>query len=235
MKYEPPKTQNKKKRSRKRCEVLWWNPPYSTNIKTRVGAKFLKLIDKHFPKSHPLNKVINRNSVKVSYRNAPNIKKIITAQNSKTIRESRNSEPKKTCNCPKTKICPVQGKCLEENVIYQTKVKTNNSEETYIGLTSNTFKSRLGNHRKAMKNEKYRHDTTLSLHIWELKDRNENFKIDWKIIGQAQPFSPISGICNLCTLEKYHILFNPEQATLNKREEFTNFCLHKRKLLLDKT
>ena len=154
MKYEPPKTQNKKKRSRKRCEVLWWNPPYSTNIKTRVGAKFLKLIDKHFPKSHPLNKVINRNSVKVSYRNAPNIKKIITAQNSKTIRESRNSEPKKTCNCPKTKICPVQGKCLEENVIYQAKVKTNNSEETYIGLTSNTFKSSLGNHRKAMKNEK---------------------------------------------------------------------------------
>ena len=78
-------------------------------------------------------------------------------------------------------------------------------------------------------------DTTLSLHIWYLKDRNEYIKIYWKIIGQAQPFSPISGICNLCTLEKYHIIFKPEEATLNRREEFTNFCLHKRKLLLDKT
>ena len=104
-----------------------------------------------------------------------------------------------------------------------------------------------------MKNEKYRHDTTLSLHIWELKDRKEDFEIDWKIIGRAQPFSPISVICNLCTLEKYHILFfnqimsnpsqkqpntnffYPKQTTLNKRLEFTNFCLLKRKLLLDKT
>ena len=123
MKYEPPKTQNKKKRSRKRCEVLWWNPPYSTNIKTRVGAKFLKLIDKHFPKSHPLNKVINRNSVKVSYRNAPNIKKIITAQNSKTIRESRNSEPKKTCNCPKPRFAQFRVNALKKMSFTKQKSK----------------------------------------------------------------------------------------------------------------
>ena len=75
----------------------------------------------------------------------------------------------------------------------------------------------------------------LSLHIWDLKDRNEDFEIDWKTIGDAQPFSPISGICNLCTLKKYHIIFNPAQATHNKREEFTNVCLRKRKILLDKT
>ena len=86
-----------------------------------------------------------------------------------------------------------------------------------------------------MKNSKYRHDTTLSLHIWDLKDKGEDYVIEWKLIGRAQPFSPVSGTCNLCTLEKYHILFNPNQATLNKREEFTNFCLHKQKLLLDKT
>ena len=120
-------------------------------------------------------------------------------------------------------------------MIYQARVKSNNTEETYIGLTSTTFKSRLGNHHKAMKNSKYRHDTALSLHIWDLKDKGEEFEVDWKFIGRANPFSPISRLCNLCTLEKYHILFNPNQASLNKREEFTNFCLHKRKLLLDNT
>ena len=179
--------------------------------------------------------MFNRNKVKMSYRITPNLKKIIAAQNSKVIRQSENSDQMKTCNCPKTKICPLQGKCLLDNVVYQATVKSNNSEETYVGLTSTTFKSRLGNHHKAMKNSKYRHDTTLSLHIWDLKDRGEEFEIDWKFIGRAKPFSPISGVCNLCTLEKYHILFNPNQATLNRRDEFTNFCLHKRKLLLDKT
>ena len=109
----------------------------------------------------------------------------------------------RTCNCPKTKTCPLQGKCLLDNVVYQARVKSDNSEETYIGLASTTFKSRLGNHHKAMKNSKYRHDTTLSLHIWDLKDKGEDYEINWKFIGRAQTFSPISGICNLCTLEKY--------------------------------
>ena len=171
----------------------------------------------------------------MSYRTTSNIKNIISSHNAKVIRELESEEQKRTCNCPRTKTCPVQGKCLLENVVYQAKVKSDNTEETYVGLTSNTFKSRLGNHRKAMKNERYRYDTTLSSHIWDIKDRGGEFEVEWKLIDRAQTFSPITGICNLCTIEKYHILFNPNLATLNKREEFTNFCLHKRKLLLDKT
>ena len=30
------------------------------NLKTNIGKTFLKLIDKHFHKNHPLNKIINR-------------------------------------------------------------------------------------------------------------------------------------------------------------------------------
>ena len=96
--------------------------------------------------------MLNRNNVNISYRNAPNMKKIIAAQNSKVISESESPSTGKTCNCPKTKTCPFEGKCLFENVIYQARVKSDNSEETYIGLTSNTFKSRLSNHKKSMKN-----------------------------------------------------------------------------------
>ena len=49
--FEPP---SKKKRCRSK-KALWFNPPYSMNIKTNVGAKFLTLLDKHFPFGHPLH------------------------------------------------------------------------------------------------------------------------------------------------------------------------------------
>ena len=130
---------------------------------------------------------------------------------------------------------PLQGKSLVDNLVYQATVKTDITVNTYIGLSSPTFKLRIGNHKKDFKNPKYRHSTTLSSFIWDLKDKAAVFELDWKIIGRAQPFSPISGICNLCTLEKYHRLFTPELARISKREEIYNFCLHKLPVLLDKT
>ena len=180
MKYEKHTNQPKKRNRSNKKHILYWNPPFSLEVKTNIGAKFLKLIDKHFPKSNPLHGVFNRNKVKMSYRITPNLKKIIAAQNSKVIKQSENSDQTRTCNCPRTKTCPLQGKCLLDNVVYQATVKSDNSEETYVGLASTTFKSRLGNHQKAMKNSKYRHDTTLSLHIWDLKDRGEEYEIYWK-------------------------------------------------------
>ena len=35
--------------------------------------------------------------------------------------------------------------------------------------------------------------------------------------------------------QKWHILFTPEMATLNRKEEHNNYCLHKKPILLDKT
>ena len=37
----------RRKRAR---DVIWWNPPYSINVDTNIGAMFLALIDKCFPK-----------------------------------------------------------------------------------------------------------------------------------------------------------------------------------------
>ena len=74
--FNPQVTHNLAKKRNRRKDVLWFNPPFSTNIKTKIGAKFLKLIDTHFPKDHPLHPIINRNTIKMSYRNTPNIKKI---------------------------------------------------------------------------------------------------------------------------------------------------------------
>ena len=65
LKFNPIEKKNKKNNSRKR-DVLWFNPPYSQGVRTNVGAKFLKLIDKHFPKSNPLSKILYRNKVKMA-------------------------------------------------------------------------------------------------------------------------------------------------------------------------
>ena len=75
----------------------------------------------------------------------------------------------------------------------------------------------------------------LASHIWDLKKQNVDYEITWKILERAKPFSPVSRICNLCTKEKYFIIFEPEKASLNKKEELNNHCLHKFSQLLDKT
>ena len=54
--------------------------------------------------------------------------------------------------------CPLQGKCLTKNLIYQaTIVPTQNPEntETYVGLCEPTFKERISNHKKDFKHQKY--------------------------------------------------------------------------------
>ena len=232
LKFDPDcATAKKRNRNRKR-KVLWFNPPYCATVKTNVGAKFLKLISKHFPKTNPLHKVINRKNTKVSYRTTANMKKIISSHNMKIIQKNEISTPK--CNCHKYP-CPLEGNCQIKNVIYQATVQSENDTQTYVGLTSSTFKARWSNHKTGFEHEKHRKDTTLSKYIWELKDKKTEYDVTWKIIGRANPFSPISKVCNLCTLEKWFILFKPNIAKLNKKEELGNYCLHKASILLDKT
>jgi hypothetical protein len=66
LKFEPDATSGPKKRTRGR-KITWFNPPFSANVSTNIGAKFLRIIDICFP-SHMLHKIINRNTVEVSYR-----------------------------------------------------------------------------------------------------------------------------------------------------------------------
>ena len=55
---------NKKKRKRK---IIWFNPPYPMNVKTNVGKTFQKLLQRHFPKLHPMHNIFNSKTVKLTY------------------------------------------------------------------------------------------------------------------------------------------------------------------------
>ena len=54
------------KRKRSRC-IIWFNPPYSKSVATNIGKEFLKLLRVHFLKQHPLHRIFNDNTVKLSY------------------------------------------------------------------------------------------------------------------------------------------------------------------------
>ena len=62
--YVPPEPTKKRVRTRK---ILYFNPPFSKSVKTKVGALFLKLIDHPFPNHHIFHKIFNRSKVKISY------------------------------------------------------------------------------------------------------------------------------------------------------------------------
>ena len=100
LKYHPANENvSNNKRNRKR-NVIWFNPPFSVNVKTKVGNYFLNLIRKHFPPRHKFSKLFNRNTIKVSYSWMPNIKTEIRKHN-KNIFIKRS---KKTSRYPDLQI-----------------------------------------------------------------------------------------------------------------------------------
>ena len=59
------------------------------------------------------------------------------------------NESHKLCSCRKLSDCPMNGHCLTKSIVYQVTVTTedNKPDETYVGLTKITFKTRSLNHK----------------------------------------------------------------------------------------
>ena len=96
---ETPLANPKKKRQR-RQKVIWFTPPFSNQVRGNIGRKFLQLLDSHFYPGHPLSKLFNRKTIKISYSTLPNIGQIISAHNRKILSNTTTTtEPERTCNC----------------------------------------------------------------------------------------------------------------------------------------
>ena len=245
---EEVETRDEGQKNKRKRKIIYWNPPYSMNVKTNIGARFLALIDKCFPKDGPLGKAFNRSNLKISYSTCPNMKQIISAHNRKVLADKKppiplEEEPELTnCNCSEAKLatngCPLQGECLATNVVYlaeveETKVDGKVEVEKYVGCTTD-FKTRFRNHDKSFNNLDYKHETVLSTHIWECKARASTWNVKWKILDRGQPFNPVTKTCKLCVRERFFILRKPHLASLNHRQEIGTFCPHIRMSLLKK-
>ena len=238
LKFNQQSSQSEVKNTRKRSrKITWFNPPYSENVATNIGRNFFKLIDKCFPPGHQLNKLLNRNTVKLSYSCMQNVKSIISMHNRSKANKSEPTQIDKDqtlCNCQSSRQCPLEKKCLTKGIVYQATVtrQDNLKMETYIGLTENSFKSRYTGHVSSFKDQKRRNATALSEYIWKLKEKNVQYSIKWKIVSKAKSYSTSSKLCNLCTEEKFFIIHRPEMSSLNKRNELISACRHRKKHLL---
>ena len=95
-----------------------------------------------------------------------NMAKITKAHN-KIINNGKSTYQDK-CNCRIKEECPLTDKCNTKNVVCEATVLTANEEKTYIGLTSNTFKTRYASHKSSFNQPEKRHQTELSSHVWNL-------------------------------------------------------------------
>ena len=222
----------KPRRCRKR-NILWFNPPFTKSLKTDIGRKFLILIDKHFPSHNKYSKIFNRRTVKVSYSTTSNISSFINKHNFKSLTSTETQNFLKECNCRVRSDCPLDNKCLSDNMVYKADVNCNDDIFTYYGLTAPDFKKRIANHNTSFKNVAYKGKTSLSTFIWSLKNQNKNFDIKWSIHKFAPAYKKGSKHCCLCLTEKVDISRHKNKNSLiNSRNEVMNKCRHKLKYKL---
>ena len=213
-----PKEENKPKKRKRTRNPIYFTPPYSKNARGNLGANFLKLVDKHFPKGSKLHKYFNRSKIKISYSTMPNIKNQIGKHNAKILNNTKPVKKKKkrnngreNCNCPEDEDCPLGEECLEKDIIYQADVickdenNKNMDKKVYYGLTERTFKARYTEHKSSFKHEK-ENSTTLSTYVWSLKKRGLTPKIQWSIKARGHVISAGGRQCDLCLTEKLVII-----------------------------
>ena len=181
--YEVP-TQKRVNRKRK---TIWFNPPYSENVRTNVGRDFLKLLEKHFPPNHKFRKLFNKNNVKVSYSCLPNMENIIKKQNARVICSDQKPD-ERLCNCRDKTACPLDGKCCRSCIVYKAEVTSEQETKIYYGAAEKDFKLRYNNHTQSFKEEKNAKATELSKHIWDLKKSNRQYNIKWSIAASASQY-----------------------------------------------
>ena len=94
---------------------------------------FLNLLKIHFPTQHPLHRLFNKNTVKLSYSRTMNMDTIIKVHNAQILNKEEDNNSKqdknKTCNCRDQATYPVENNCLKNNVVYKATVQYEDKEE----------------------------------------------------------------------------------------------------------
>ena len=137
LKYTPTQNQdeNNREREQRKRKIIWFDPPYSLNVKT--GKLFFKLLDHNFRRAHKFHKIFNRNM--------ENMGSIISSHN-KQVLQFRNENY--GSNCRKNESCSLDNKCLTPIIIYYAQITNNTNDEhkTYLGAAETSFKERYSNH-----------------------------------------------------------------------------------------
>ena len=101
---------------------------------------------------------------------------------------AKTTNNRKTCNCRNKDLCPLDTKCLKNNVIYEATGTASGTTSNYISMTENDFKTRFNNHKLSFRNRNHSPDTVLSKYIWEVKGNDTTYDIKWLIIKRANAY-----------------------------------------------
>ena len=235
---------SRRNRSRR---ITYFNPPFSLNVQSNIGKEFLDLI-RNFPKNNVLSKIVNSSSIKLSYRTSKNMDSEVARHNNKILetKDDQLPEPRFNCQAALKNNCPMPGYCTAQCVVYRALVTSGDPAtplvqdiQTYTGLTANPIKKRIKKHYSDIKKfnpsdpDNHKSGTRLSHHCGQLGLDGKPYTIAWSILCETgYAFNPTTNICKLCLMEKYLIMFNPTDATLNVRSEFFGHCRHKERHLL---
>ena len=226
IKYSPSQP---KQRNRKR-QIIWFNPPYSVNVKTNVGKLFMRLIGKHFPRHHKFHKLFNHNNVKLNYSCMPSMKNVIQKHNSKIMEDPKPTNDQ-SCSCRQKSDYLLNQNCLSECLVYNAVVNTSTTKH-YYGTCEKSFKERYKNHTSSFRNKSRQKSTEFSNDIWELKENGKNYTIDCLIAMKAHPYICGTRKCDLCLCGKLLIARANSAVSLNKHDEVVSKCRHMNKFTL---
>ena len=151
----------KNEKMKRKCNIIWYNPPYSANVKTNIGKTFFKLLNKHFPRGHKFHKIFNKSTVKLSYSSTKNMVSLIATHNQSILNPN---DQVSGCNCKVRRDCPLQHKCVTPVIAYPTTAVNNKDVgKIYYGLCETVFKERYQNHTSSFRHEKNRNETNFPI------------------------------------------------------------------------
>ena len=192
------------------------------NVKTNVGKLFMRLIDKHFPRHHKFHKLFNRSNVKLSHSCMPSMKNVIQKHDSKIMEDPKPTN-NKTCSCQQKSDCPLNQNCLSECLGYNSVVNITTTKK-YYGTREKSFKERYNNHTPSFRNKTRQKSTEFSKFIWDLKENDKNYTINWLIAMKAHPHICGTTKCDIYLCEKLLIARANSASLLNKRDELISQC-----------
>ena len=108
-----------KNRNRK---VVWFNMLFCKLANIDSGKYFQHLLDKHFNRDNPLNRIFNRNTVKINYSCTKNVSNILSNHNRKLLNEliARDRNPDvASCNYRNKEECLLGGRCNSRDFVYE--------------------------------------------------------------------------------------------------------------------
>ena len=164
----------------------------------------------------------------------PNVKSIIHKHN-KTALDPPTNTSERTCSCTNKEKCPLQKKCLINNIMYKATLTSNQDNyqhKIYYGITETKFKQRYANHIKSCRHEKHQSDIGLSNELSSIKNNNYTPNIKWEILRKHQTYNPNTERCSLCLNEKLEIARYKGHSLLNKRSQIINKYRHRNKFAL---